>query len=350
MQAIRLHPNNDPGALPYSATNPAPTSALVLDFDAPIPQTQKPGELLIRVEAATVVRDALTWPESYAEEYCTLGNDFSGTVVSVHEGTEDSLCKPGDRVYGMTDASRPGTWASYARVLEEEVCLKPRTLNWAEAAAVPLSALTAYQALFDKAGVAPPDLSGSRSAGQSNEQGRRLLVTGAAGCVGLYAIQLARLAGLYVIAATRSKARDHGLLEQLGADEIVGYGELQQDSQKFDIIFDTVGGKFLESCWSLVSERGMIVSIDSASHDFVERHRKLGLLAGKDAIKALFFIVKPSRTGLQQLGKAIDLGLLRSFVARKMLLADAGKAYEYSSNAPAQRGKVVLLPQNREEK
>src|ERR1700742_4187154 len=210
MDAIRLHPNEAGPSSPYSEVNPAPSAALIFDHEVPVPQPQQPGELLVRVEATTVVRDALTWPETYRKEYNILGNDFSGTVVSVGGDLRHSRFKPGDEVYGMAAASRAGTWAEYAVVSAEEACLKPRSLTWAEAAAVPLSALTAYQALFEKARIVPPDFSntheilGSRDGNGRVKKGR-LLVNGAAGCVGIYAVQLASLAGLYVVAATRSR-------------------------------------------------------------------------------------------------------------------------------------------------
>jgi NADPH2:quinone reductase len=349
MKAIRLHPNDGDPSFPYSEINPAPPSALILDHDLPVPQPLQPADLLVRVEATTVVRDTLTWPESYLESYKILGNDFSGTVVSISESAQDSLFKPGDEVYGMTGASRSGTWAEYTVVSAQEVCLKPGSLTWTEAAAVPLSALTAYQALFEKAGMALPDFNnidgtlGSRRV-KGRERKCRILVTGAAGCVGLYAVQLASLAGLYVVAATRSKRRDQELLGHLGADEVVEYDDLTNISGDYQIILDTVGGSGLENCWSLVSATGTLISIDSASYDFVQRHRKSGLASGKENVKALFFIVTPSRTGLEQLANALDLNLLRPFVARVMPLAHARQAYEYCGNAPTERGKVVLVP------
>jgi NADPH:quinone reductase-like Zn-dependent oxidoreductase len=359
MEAIRLHPNDGDPSSPYSEANPAPSTALVLDHDVPVPRPQQPGELSVRVEATTVVRDALTWPETYRQGYHILGNDFAGTVVSVSgDDPQHSLFKPGDEVYGMTAASRAGAWAEYAVVSVEEACLKPRSLTWAEAAAVPLSALTAYQALFEKAGVVPPDFSNARETlGSRGGNGRgktgRLLVTGAAGCVGIYAVQLASLAGLYVVAATRSRTRDEEFLKRLGADEVFEYGDLiKTPPREFDIIIDTVGGHRLETCWSLIDDTGTLISIDSASYDFVQRHRhNSGLTAGggsggggKEAVKALFFIVAPSRTGLEQLAKALDSGLLKPFVARVMPLAHARQAYDYAENPPAERGKIVLVP------
>ncbi|ETI21629.1 hypothetical protein G647_07976 [Cladophialophora carrionii CBS 160.54] len=340
---IHLHPTLKPILLP-----PQPWSS-IMKFQS-LDRNDR-GRCWCASKRRPSFRDALTWPETYCRKYSILGNDISGTVVSISEDSQSSLFKPGDEVCGMTAASRAGTWAEYAVVSAEEAWSKPRSLSWAEAAAVPLSALTAYQALFDKAGMVPPDFSNTHGAirsrpGSGREKKGRLLMSGGAGCVGIYAVQLASLAGLYVVAATRSRRRDEEFLKGLGADKVIEYGDLIKSSWTYETIIDTVGGKGLETCWSLVTECGTLISIDSASYDFVRRHRESGLASGKVAVKALFFIVDPSRTGLEQLAKALDSALLKSFVARVMPLADARQAYMYSSNAPRERGKIVLVPQH----
>lgn len=345
MEAIRLHPNPDKSN-PYSASNPAPSSALILDSNLPIPQPLNPGELLIKVEATTVIRDALTWPESYHGEYKILGNDFAGMVVAVDESSGKPSYEPGDQVYGMTEAWKAGTWSQYAVVSVEETGLKPERLTWAQAAAVPLSALTAYQALFEKAGIEPPDFNGlqkSRNSGDPQKSGT-LLVTGAAGGVGIYLVQLAKLAGLHIVAASSSNSRNGELLERLGADQVVEYDDLAKHHRRYQTIIDTVGGNVLKTCWSLVSEKGTIVSIDSASFNFVQEHRELGLAHGSENVKAVFFIVSPSKKDLEQLSIALELGLLEPFVACAMPLVDARSAYERTSSTHIGRGKMILTP------
>src|SRR5271155_3054463 len=175
MQAIRIHQN--PSATPFSAENPAPPSALVLDSDVPLPQISQPHEVLVRVRAASVTRDELTWLESYRSEYPILGHDFSGEIISIYpqdNSTHGDLATrfhPGDEVYGMTDATgRGSTWAEYAVVRVNEMALKPKHLDWVESASVPMSALTAWQALFDKAGLPPPDLQAVASANAKYSQ------------------------------------------------------------------------------------------------------------------------------------------------------------------------------------
>ena len=349
MEAIRLHPSPDKSN-PYSTSHPAPPSALILDSSLPIPQPLNADELLIKVEATTVIRDALTWPESYREEYKILGNDFAGTVVAVNEGSGKasgrSCYKPEDQVYGMTEAWKAGTWSQYAVVSVEETCLKPESLTWAQAAAVPLSALTAYQALFTKAGIEPPDLNGLPKPRKSEDlpQSGEILVTGPAGAVGIYLVQLAKLAGLHVVAASSSNARNKQFLERLGADQAIEYEDLAKHHRRFQTIIDTVGGNVLKTCWSLVSEMGAIVSIDSASSSFAHEHRELGLTHGSENVKAVFFIVSPSKKDLEQLSIALELGLLEPFVACVMPLADARSAYERTSSTHVGRGKMILTP------
>ncbi|KAL3456192.1 chaperonin 10-like protein [Aspergillus heterothallicus] len=136
MQAIRLHPA-PAGSEPYSVSN------LALHVDTiPIANPTAPGKVLVKIKASTIVRDALTWPETYAHEYLTMGNDLSGIVVGVHP-SEDPHSKPkfkvGDEVFGMTAANRPRTWAEYAVVRETEIASRLRGLTWEEAAALPLS-------------------------------------------------------------------------------------------------------------------------------------------------------------------------------------------------------------------
>ncbi|KAJ5183508.1 secondary metabolism biosynthetic enzyme [Penicillium capsulatum] len=331
MQAIRLHPAQAPSP-PYSPTNPAPVTSLHQDT-IPIPRPSKPGELQVRIHGTTIIRDMLTWPETYAKDYAILGHDFAGIVTEVF--SETSAFKPGDHVFGMSHADRASTWAEYAIVLESEVALKPARLGWEEAAALPLSAQTAYEALFEHAGVDAP-----RENPPPPASGKRVLITGAAGGVGMYLVQLAAHAGLRVVAATSSNTRNEEFLRGLGAQEPVEYPALEDVSSKFDIIIDTVGGDLLARCWQYIAPKGTLVSVDSASFDFVEEHRKRGILV--EGVKALFFIIRGSSEALHALAGLADRGSLRSFVAQSFPLTRVQEAYEYASGRFPGRGKIVL--------
>ncbi|CAI7598186.1 unnamed protein product [Penicillium glandicola] len=341
MQAIRVHPA-PPTTTPYSPTNPAPTTSLHNDI-IPIPTPTAPNQLLIQIKATTIIRDMLTWPETYHQPYTILGHDFSGTVVST---SATSTLKPGAAVFGMTSATRGSTWASYALVTTEEVARKPANLSWEEAAALPLSAQTAYEALFVHAGLPSPLSGRAQSEPQCQQEKedhhtgdlqKRVLVTGAAGGVGVFLVQLAACVGVHVVAACRDPGRDGGFLEELGAREVVGYEDLKEEG-RFDVVVDTVGGEVLERCWGFVKEGGVLVSVDSGSFDFVEVHEKRGLR--RDGVKALFFIVEGSAEALGVLSELTARGKLRSFVAATFGIDLVREAYDYANGRFDGRGKA----------
>ncbi|KAK9484953.1 chaperonin 10-like protein, partial [Lipomyces starkeyi] len=204
---------------------------LVLDSNIPVPQITHSDELLIRVRASTVTTDELKWRETYLD-FAIPGHDFAGTIVAVSSEYDipDTDGKGGfnlgDEVYGMTLAAGKGsTWAEYAVVRSDEVSLKPKRLDWAQSATVPMSALTAWQALFEKAGISPPDLKDtSRSkVSQEGQSKGKILINGASGAVGTFLVQLAALGGLHVVAASTSNERNIEFLLSLGAIEVFEY-------------------------------------------------------------------------------------------------------------------------------
>ena len=346
MQAIRLHPAPS-SSNPYSPSNPAPPSALHLDSNIPIPEPSKPGDLLIRIKATSIIRDALTWPETYHSEYTIPGNDFAGTVEKIFAGDKGSKFKVGDEVFGMTHADRPRTWAEYAIVGEDEIALKPGNLTWEEAAAIPLSALTAFEALYVHAGVSVPDgvdYDGAKHERSSEPSSRkpRILITGASGGVGIYLVQLARFSDLEVIAASSSNSRNETFLKDLGADQTAEYVSFKELPGDFDIIIDTVGGDILSSCWSLVGSTGTLITVDSMSFNFVDEHKKLGLSAGKEGVKAQFFIVSGGHKALHVLAELVERKQVKPFVVDTFPLAEAGLAYGKASTKSGGYGKVIL--------
>jgi NADPH:quinone reductase-like Zn-dependent oxidoreductase len=313
---------------------------LYLDQNAPIPKLSKKDELLVRVKATTVIRDMLTWPESYRQEHSLLGNDLSGIVAEVF--SEDCKFRPGDEIFGMTNVNRAFAWAEYCIVEEDEVALKPKSLSWEQAAAIPLSAQTAYEALFDRASVPVPSVEdAARNRSRTSGEGQpRLLITGAAGAVGVYLVQLASLAGLHVVAATSSNSRNAEFLRELGAHETVEYGMLENHNNAYDIIIDTVGGNVLAKCWKYAKENGTLLSVDSASYKFAEDHEKRGIR--REGVRALFFIVEGSSKALHYLAGLADLGLVRPFVAGTYPLAKVQEAYDIANGRYPGRGKIVL--------
>lgn len=327
MRAVRI-PLNPRSGLTYTAANPAPSSAIHLS-EIPIPEPLQPGQIVILTKAATVIRDNLTWPELYADPPAHMGNDFAGIVTEVHPSEREF--EPGDEVYGMTHADRGGTWADYAVVTTAEANLKPRSLSWAEAAALPLSALTADQALCVHAGLAV-----------NAQQTKRVLVTGAAGGVGMFVVAFAASAGCRAVAATSSNARNEEFMRSMGAVEVVEYGQLASQD-KFDVVIDTVGGEVLASCWETVRDDASLISVDSASWNFVEEHKKAGLSAGRDGVEAKFFVVEPSRDCMKRISVAVETKGIKGLVAKTMPFEQAREAYELSATRGYGRGKIVLV-------
>lgn len=278
----------------------------------------------------------LTWPETYAKEFTIPGHDFSGIVAAT---APNSNFRIGDEIFGMAHADRASTWAQYAVVQEYEVARKP-ALSWEEAAALPLSAQTAYEALFVHAGLAAPvvgeEEDQKQKDGQNYQADKRILVTGAAGGVGICLVQLAAWAGVHVVAASSSDERNREFLESLGADEVIEYGALEGT---FDVVVDCVGGTVLEKCWGLVRDGGALISVDSGSFDFVSSHLKSGI--GRLNVTASFFIVEGGNA-LGVLGKLADRGLLRSFVAASFDLERIREAYDFANGRFEGRGKVIL--------
>lgn len=324
MKAVRIQYETHDGQT-YTATTPAPTSAI--DFaDVAIPKALQSGQLVIQMKATTVIRDSLTWPELYTDPPAHMGNDFAGTVTEVHP--EELEFKPGDEVYGMTHADRGSTWAEYAVVTTGEANLKPQCLSWAEAAALPLSALTADQALFVHAKLEV-----------NAQQPKRVLVTGAAGGVGMFVVAFAAAAGHHVVAAS-SNARNEEFVRSMGAAEVVEYGHL--DSQdKFDVVIDTVGGEVLASCWKIVRDDAYLISVDSTSYNFVEEHKKNSL--AKEGVHAKFFIVEPSRDSMKRISAAVETKEIKGLVAKMMPFEQAREAYELAMTREYGRGKIVLV-------
>ena len=199
--------------------------------EAPVPQT-RPQDVLVRVHATGITPAELTWDASYQNAGGSSripsipGHEVCGVVEAL--GADAKGIEAGDAVYGMTDFFRDGAAAEFVAVAASSLASKPKSIDPVQAAAVPLSALTAWQALFTQ---------GKLSSGES------VLIHGAAGGVGTFAIQLARWRGARVIAAASS--RDAGFLHELGADEVVDYyaGPFEERLRNVHGVLDTIGGE-----------------------------------------------------------------------------------------------------------
>src|SRR5262250_2385875 len=235
MKAVRLHREGGPEQLVYE--------------DAPKPQLGA-GDALIRVHATGISPAELTWDDTYrncdgSERLpAILGHEVSGVVDIVAHGVTDVSI--GDEVYALTSFCRDGAAAEYVAVHAADLAPKPKTLDLVQAAAVPLSALTVWQAFFDHARLAP---------------GQRVLIHGAAGGVGSFAVQIARWHGAYVVGTASAENRD--FLLRLGANEVIDYrhAPFEQAVRDVDVVLDTVGGETRERSWQLLKPSGTLVSL-----------------------------------------------------------------------------------------
>jgi NADPH:quinone reductase-like Zn-dependent oxidoreductase len=307
MKAIRIHGRGGPDNLVYE--------------DVPQPHPG-PGEVLVRVYATGVIVNELRWNETYETKAGSKrvlpipGRDLSGMVVEVGPGVP--ALTEGAEVYAMLDYGRDGAEADYTIALPGELAPKPRPLDYVQAAAVPLSALTAWQGLFEHA---------SLVAGQT------ILIHGGAGGVGVFAVQLARWAGAHVIAT--ASARNREFLRELGADEFIDYTTTRFEDvvHDVDLVFDLVGGDTLQRSWQVIKLGGTLVSVVSPRPSFEEAKAR--------DVHAAWFVVEPNREQLIQIGELIDAGKLRSIIDAVFPLSQARQAYEQGTKGHM-RGKIVL--------
>jgi NADPH:quinone reductase-like Zn-dependent oxidoreductase len=284
--------------------------------DAPKP-SPRAGEVLIRVRAAGVTPTELLWLPSRTTQSGTPrplpfipGHEFSGEVVALADGVSEFGV--GEEVYGMNDWFGDGAQAEYCLARVTDIARRPTSVDHVHAAVTPISALTAWQGLFDRARI---------------EAGQHVLIHGAAGGVGSFAVQLAHQRGVRVTATV--SAANVGVARELGADEVVDYRaeRFEERVHEVDAVFDTVGGDTLRRSWNVLKPSGRLVTIAATEED-----------SRDERTRAAFFIVEPRRAELEQTARLIDSGEVRPIVGAEFPLADAILAYQ---TKPV-RGKVAL--------
>jgi len=304
MRSIRL--SDTPGTLPLTET------------DTPQPKPHE-GEVLIQVYAAGVTPDELGWyPTLHTKDggkriAAIPCHEFSGKVAALGDGVGG--LSVGQEIYGMNDWFEDGALAEYCVTQPDWIAVKPLRLSHAEAASVPISALTAWQGLFERGQLQP---------------GERVLVHGGAGGVGVYAIQLAHSIGAHV--TTTVSPRNVAFVGALGADEVVDYkaGPFEDKVRDIDLVFDTVGGETLHRSWGLLKQNGRLVTIASDSE-----------AGSTERTKRAFFIVEPRHQELVEVGKLIDSGKLQPVVDTVLPFSQAADAY-MGKVVKKGRGKLVI--------
>jgi NADPH:quinone reductase-like Zn-dependent oxidoreductase len=291
----------------------------VLKFEnVPRPEA-KEDEALVRVIASGVnPADPLTLSGKYAREWGTQlplipGYEIAGIVEKM--GAKFETLKVGDAVYGYPTFG--GGWADYVTVKEWEVAPKPKSLSFAEAAAVPMGALTAWQSLVDVAGL---------------HEGQTILIHGGSGGVGTFAIQIAKARGARVIATASTANQD--LLKQLGADVAIDYTKqkFEEIAKDVDCVLDPVGKETLARSYAVVKKGGIILAL--VARPDPEELKKRG-------IRAAGISVKPNARDLAQIAQLIDTGKIKPMVTQVRPLSEAIAAEEQAETHHT-RGKIVL--------
>lgn len=306
MKAVRTHGRGGPEQLFFE--------------DAPLPELRR-GDVLLRVHATGITPAELTWDETYQNADGTPripgipGHEVSGVVERTAPDVTDY--QPGDEVYGLADFPRDGAAAEFAAVQAANLALKPRSIPHAQAAALPLSALTAWQALFEHAHLLA---------------GQRVLIHGGAGGVGSLAVQLARWRGARVLAT--ASAGNTAFVRSLGADDVIDYHAtpFEETLRELDVVLDTIGGETRERSWRVLRKGGVLVTLVSPIPAGV---------AEQHGVRGVFFIVRGNRGQLEQISTLVDEGKLKPVIAEVLPLARAREAFEHGVGIHSP-GKIVL--------
>jgi NADPH:quinone reductase-like Zn-dependent oxidoreductase len=285
--------------------------------DVPVPSPSA-GEVLVRVAAAGVA----PWDAIIREGQSkvtpppplTLGSDLAGIAERVGANVKDF--RTGDVVYGVTNPQFVGAQAEYAVCKAGMIAQMPRRLSALDAASAPVIAVTAYQMLFEHARA---------------KNGDTVLVTGAAGNVGAYAVQLSVSAGIDVVAVARAK--DQRMLRDLGVQAVVDSGrrDFERGLPKVDAILDLVGGETLERCMGALKSGGKLVTVVTQ----YPAPKRTG-------VETIFFYAEVTTARLRSVTEMFESGKITARVGSVLPLGQARRAHEMLAGAPHEPGKIML--------
>jgi len=280
-------------------------------------------EVLVRVHAASInpvdwkVCDGILKEKLVMKMPFTPGGDFSGVVAAV--GKPDSVWKLGDAVFGMTSTPgyRSGAFAEYVAVKAEHIAKKPRDLSHVQSASVPLAALTAWQAVFDRGEI---------------RRGQRVLIHAGAGGVGGFAIQFAKHAGAHIITTTSEANSDY--VRSLGADEVVDYRAIEFDVvlKDIDVVIDLIGEDVQARSYAVLRRGGILVNAWGSI--MADKAQLAGVHGRKVAVEA-------NGDQLAQIAGLMNAGKIKTTVAKIFPYHEAAAGFDLS-RAGHVRGKVVL--------
>ncbi|MEV4276490.1 NADP-dependent oxidoreductase [Actinoplanes xinjiangensis] len=313
--------------------------------DVPDPRVGA-GDVLVRIHAASInpldlkiragdLKVILPYRAPFV-----LGNDLAGTITAV--GSRVTRFTVGDEVYARPDRNRIGAFAELIAVNQDDVAARPAALTAEEAASLPLVALTAWQALVERANLRP---------------GQKVLVHAGAGGVGTIAIQLARHLGAHVATTVSSSSTD--LVKSLGADVVIDYRNQAFETllHDYDVVLDTVGGETLEKSLKVLKPGGIVVSVAGPPDPTFARELGAGPAvrlamaalslrirrrARRHRVRYSFLFMRASGDQLREITTLVDTGAIRPVVDRVFDFASTREALAYVEEGRAKAGKVVV--------
>jgi NADPH:quinone reductase-like Zn-dependent oxidoreductase len=323
-----------------------PEGSLLMDVPAPTP---RPRDILVEVRAAGLNPVDFKFRQGKMRAILrpklplVLGNELAGEVIAV--GSNVKRFRAGDRVFARVAMDRAGAFAEQACVDEDYAAHMPRNLDFTAAAAVPLAGLTALQALRDELRVKP---------------GQKVFISGGAGGVGTFAIQIAKWLGAHV--TTTASKRGEALVRSLGCDEVIDYTvqDISNEEGRFDAGFDLIGGKTLEQMFEIMKPGTKIVSVAALP----EPQTAIRDLGGRRVLSAIFWLISygirsrarragisyrylfmhPSGSDLALLAELIEQRKLKATVDRTYPFAKITEALDYVESGRV-KGKVVVTNQ-----
>jgi len=319
-----------------------PDQTAFADIPRPVPG---PDGILVQVHAAGLnpvdlkIRSGKMKALLRFQLPATLGSDLAGVVVEAGSGV--TRFKPGDAVFASIDGLRMGALAEFAVVAESAAALKPASLDFVQAASLPMVALTAWQSLRQHARLEP---------------GQKVFIPAGAGGIGTFAIQFAKYFGARV--ATTTSAGNALLVRGLGADQVIDYKKEKFEDmlRDYDVVLDTLGGESLENSFRILKPKGIVVSIVGPPDAAFGRlrgmnvllvlvfrllSRKVHRLAGKQGVGYSFMLVNPDGRQLAEIGELLVAGSLRPVIDKVFPFDQAKEAFAYLEKGRA-RGKVVV--------
>jgi NADPH:quinone reductase-like Zn-dependent oxidoreductase len=320
-----------------------PEGSRLMDVPAPVPRSR---DILVGVRAAGLNPVDFKFRQGKLRAILrpklpfVLGNELAGEVIAV--GSDVKRFRVGDRVFARVAKDRAGAFAEQACVDEDDAAHMPRDLDFMAAAAVPLAALTALQALRDELGVKP---------------GQKVFISGGAGGVGTFAIQIAKWLGAHV--TTTASKRGEALVRSLGCDVVIDYTteDISKAGGRFDAGFDLIGGKTLEQMFEIMKPGTKVVSVAALP----EPQTAIRDLGGRRVLSAVFWIISygirsrarragisyrylfmhPSGSDLALLAELVEQGKLKVTVDKAYPFANISEALAYVESGRA-KGKVVV--------